>query len=339
MTRLLLADRVKGRGDSFLAPLIPALQRHFDVRFVSIGPGDDLARAIAWADIIWLEWCWDHAVWATRSGLLAGKPCILRLHSIEALQTDYPKQIDWSRVDALVTVGHDIAEITQAGCPGCRDVPMHVIANGIDLDRFAPDPERPPDRFAIGWVGHIEPKKNPMLLLQIAHHLLRQDPRYSFHVAGPFTDQRTARYLERMVGALNLGGKIRFDGQVADMPAWYADKGVLLSTTMYESFGLNIGEAMAVGAFPVIHDFPGADALWPKETLFASIEDAAALIRSARPGLYRQWVAQRYGMDRQIEAVIGMILGTAGKKKLEAAPHAFSCPRRLTQADSGAADT
>ena len=73
---------------------------------------------------------------------------------------------------------------------------------------------------------------------------------------------------------------MRFDGAITDMPAWYADKGVLLSTSMYESFGLNIGEAMAVGAFPVVHDFPGADGLWPEECLFASIEQAVALIRS-----------------------------------------------------------
>ena len=68
------------------------------------------------------------------------------------------------------------------------------------------------------------------------------------------------------------------------MPGWYADKGVLLSTSMYESFGLNIGEAMAVGAFPVVHDFPGADRLWPEECLFASIDDAVALIRSSSAG-------------------------------------------------------
>ena len=76
---------------------------------------------------------------------------------------------------------------------------------------------------------------------------------------------------------------------------------------MYESFGLNIGEAMAVGAFPVIHDFPGADSLWPEECLFASIEEACALIRSGRPGLYRDWVDARYSLERQADAVLGLI--------------------------------
>jgi glycosyltransferase involved in cell wall biosynthesis len=307
MARLLLADRVKGLADSFLAPLLPTLARHHDTRFVCLGPGEALAEAIRWADIVWLEWCWDHAVWATTSTLLAGKRCVLRLHSIEALQTNYPAQVDWRAVDRLVTVGGDIHDVLLEAFPAIAGaVPIEVIPNGIDLQRFTPGA---PDRHRVAWVGHLEPKKDPMLLLQIAHRLHRQDDRHRFFVAGSLTDLRTARYLHRMIGALGLAGVIRFDGHVADMPAWYRDKGVLLSTSMYESFGLNIGEAMAVGAFPVVHDFPGADRLWPAECLFAAIDDAVALIRSAQPGLYRDWVADRYGLDRQCEAVLRLLAG------------------------------
>ena len=302
MTRLLLADRVKTEADSFLLPLLPALKRAYDVRFIAAAPGDALADAIAWADIVWLEWCWDHAVWATQSGLLRGKPCVVRLHSIEALQTDFPGRVDWSEVDRLVTVSDDVAETLRARFPA---VPVAtVIPNGIDLDRFA---SGSPDRFRVAWVGHLEPKKNPMLLLQIAHRLHSLDPRFSFHVAGAFTDLRTTRYLRQMMPALGLGGVVTFDGPIGDMPAWYADKGVLLSTSMYESFGMNIGEAMAVGAFPVVHAFPGADRIWPRECLFASVDDAAALIRAARPGLYRGWVGDRYGLDRQADAVLRLL--------------------------------
>jgi glycosyltransferase involved in cell wall biosynthesis len=307
-TRLLLAERVKRQEDTFLAPLIPALSARYDVRLVTYGPGRDLADAIAWSDVVWLEWCWDHAVWATRTDVLAGRPCILRLHSIEALQTDYPARVDWSRITCLTTVGEDIAAVLLERCPATRTVPLRIIANGIDLDRFRPGA---PDRFQIGWVGHVEPKKNPMLMVQIAHQLRRLDPRYTIAVAGALTDLRTARYLQRMIARLGLGDMIRFDGPVADMPAWYRDKGILLSTTMYESFGLNIAEAMAVGAFPVIHDFPGADLLWPHECLFAGIDDAVCLIRAGRPGLYRDWVADRYDLERQSAAVLDMVAEVA----------------------------
>jgi glycosyltransferase involved in cell wall biosynthesis len=305
LPRLLLADRVKTAQDSFLLPLLPALRRHYDVRFVSAPAGPSLAQAIADTDIVWLEWCWDHAVWATTSGVLDGRPCILRLHSIEALQTDFPARVDWSQVHRLVLVGGDIAEVLTSRFPAIATaVPMVQIANGIDLARFAPGA---PERFRVGWVGHVEPKKNPALLLQIAHRLRRQDPRYTFHAAGAFTDLRTLRYLEQQIPALDLCGALRFDGPVADMPAWYADKGVLLSTSLYESFGMAIGEAMAVGAFPVVHGLPGAELLWPPECLFAAIDDGVALIRSARPGLYRDWVAERYSLAQQEAAVLRLL--------------------------------
>ncbi len=302
MTRLLLADRIKTEADSFLAPLLPALRDRFDVRFTTHGPGKALAAEIAWADIVWLEWCWDHAVWATRSGVLGGRPCVVRLHSIEALQTDFPAQVDWGQVTRLVTVSDDIAAPLAHRVPAIPK-PL-IIPNGIDLARF---PLGTPSRFRIAWVGHIEPKKNPMLLLQIAHRLHQVDPRFTVHVAGAFTDLRTLRYVRQMVPLLGLDGVVRFEGHIADMPAWYADKGVLLSTSMYESFGMNIGEAMATGAFPVVHAFPGADRLWPPECLFAGTDEAVSLIRSARPGLYRGWVSEFYSLDRQASAITGLL--------------------------------
>lgn len=301
--RLLLADRVKSRTDSFLGPLMPALECHYDVRFTNAGPGDSLGEAIAWADIVWLEWCWDHAVWATRHAIPAGKPCIVRLHSIEALQTNYPAQMDWSRVTMLITVAEDITDVLRSGFPSVS-CPVDIIPNGIDTARFRPGT---PDRSRIAWVGHLEPKKNPMLLMQIAYQLHQQNPGCLFYVAGAFTDLRTARYLRQMQAALGLAGVVHFDGHVADIPAWYADKGVILSTSMYESFGMNIGEAMATGAFPVVHDFPGATTLWPPECLFASLDEAINLIQSARPGLFRDWVEDRYGLARQVDRVLDVI--------------------------------
>jgi glycosyltransferase involved in cell wall biosynthesis len=310
MPRLLLADRVKGREDSFLAPLLPALEKHYETRFVTAGPGEDLAAAIAWADIVWLEWCWDHAVWATRNVIPPGKPCIVRLHSIEALQTNYPAQMDWRRVTRLITVAEDITEVLLTSFPAiAATVPIQVIPNGVDMERFR---SGQPNRFHIGWVGHLEPKKNPMLMMQIAHRVFQRDPRFSFHIAGAFTDARTARYLKQMQSALGLAGVVHFDLHVTNMPEWYADKGVLLSTSMYESFGMNIGEAMAVGAFPVVHAFPGADRLWPTECLFTSIDDAVALIQAGRPALYREWVAERYGLDRQVDRVLALLKEVSG---------------------------
>lgn len=310
MRRLLLADRIKGRADSFLAPLIPALEREWEVRFVSLPPGPALAEAIAWCDVLWLEWAWDHAVWVTREGIAAGRPTILRLHSVEALNTDFPARIDWSRVDRLITVGPDIADVIRARVPGAEPI---VIPNGVDRARFRMNA---PDARRVAWVGHIEPKKNPMLLLQIAARLAAT---HEFHVAGPFTDERTRRYVHHLAATMGLGRCLHLHGNVADMPAFLADKGVILSTSMYESFGLNIAEGMACGLAPVIHDFPGADRLWPPEALFASVDEAVALIRAAEPGEHwREWVG-RYDLVWQVEGTCNVLA------ELCPAPHQGAC--------------
>jgi len=64
---------------------------------------------------------------------------------------------------------------------------------------------------------------------------------------------------------------------------------------------------MALGAFPVVHEFPGAETLWPVECQFAGIDAAVALIRAARPGLYRGWVAERYGLAQQVATILALL--------------------------------
>ena len=44
LPRLLLADRIKDRAGSFLAPLMPALARHYDLRFTTAGGRVETAR-------------------------------------------------------------------------------------------------------------------------------------------------------------------------------------------------------------------------------------------------------------------------------------------------------
>lgn len=189
MAELLLADRIKGRDDSFLAPLIPALERQHEVRFIRAAPGPRLAEAIAWADIVWLEWCWDHAVWATTSDCLAGKKCVIRLHSIEALQTSFPAEVNWSRVNRLITVGEDITGILLANTPCIGEhLRPDIIPNGIDLDRFAAGSG---DRHLIAWVGHLEPKKIPCCCCRSPTHC--NAPIHAMWCTSPAPSQTCAR--------------------------------------------------------------------------------------------------------------------------------------------------
>lgn len=307
--RLVFFDALKSRDTSFLRDIMAALEPDYDIRFSNAREGDEMVELISWADIVWLEWCLEPAVWATRNVDMRaqGKKVIVRLHSTEVIDGRFPHQVRWDAVDHLIFVSEDIHDELLKQMPRLsRRVQHSVIANGIDCDRFLPAAEGGDPR-RIAWVGDVAMKKNPMLALQILRRLVDIDPAYHLHVAGEVICARTARYLDHLVAAMGLEQSISFYGRVADIETWYRDKGVLLSTTLYESFGMNIGEAMASGCWPVVHDYPGAAKTWPAETLFATVDQAVARIRQARPNAYRSFVAERYSVGRQIEAVRGLL--------------------------------
>ncbi len=309
--RIAFIDALKSQDVSFLGDIMAFLKPDYDIRFTNSREQAVLVEDISWADIVWLEWCLEPAVWATNALDMRsdGKKVIVRLHSTEVIDGRFPHRVKWEAVDHLIFVSEDIRDELLKQMPGLPQRVSHsVIANGIDCDRFAPaagagDPHR------IAWVGDVAMKQNPMLSLQILRRLVDVDPDYHLHVAGEVICPRTARYLDHLAGEMDLGRSISFYGRIADIDAWYRDKGVLLSTTLYESFGMNIGEAMASGCWPVVHNYPGASKTWPAETLFATVDQAVARIREARANSYRSFVIDRYSVARQAQAVRRLLGG------------------------------
>jgi FkbM family methyltransferase len=311
--RIAIFDPINPRERSFMRPLAAHLEDAWQVDFHHPGAVDEVARAARDCDVLWFEWCAPLAAHATSHMDLLGKKVIVRLHLFEAPYTNYPNEVFWGNVDHLVLVCHDMVEVVRARRADItRQTDVRVIYNAIECARFAN--ASPKIMTDIAWVGRAELKKNPAMFLQILAKLKALDPAYRLHVAGPITEPVFTRYLNHMATKLGLSGHLLFYGHVDDMPAWFRDKGVLLSTTLYESFGLNIGEAMAAGAFPVIHDFPGADELWPRECLFSTVDEAVELICGARPGQYVDYVRERYDAPLQFAAVDALLAEPNRKK-------------------------
>jgi glycosyltransferase involved in cell wall biosynthesis/SAM-dependent methyltransferase len=307
--RIAFLDVLKPQDISFLRDIIAFLEPDYDIRFLNSRQEAAMIDAISWADIVWLEWCLEHAVWATNNLDMRrhGKKVIVRLHSTEVIDGRCPHQMNWAAVDHLIFVSEDIRDELLKQMPDLpRRVQHSVISNGIDCDRFAPGPTAGNPR-RIGWVGDVAMKKNPMLALQIQRRLVDIDPTYHLHVAGDVICPRTARYLDHLVSVMDLGNSITFYGRIADIDKWYQDKGVLLSTTLYESFGMNIGEAMASGCWPVVHNFPGAAKTWPAECLFATVDQAVERILQVQANSYRTFVLDHYSLTRQQQAVRNLL--------------------------------
>jgi len=294
--------------DQFIDPIIEGLSGNYITKKFIIRNQQDIYNAIDWADIIWLEWCNQTAIIGTNYEGIKGKKVIIRLHSYEIF-TDFPKQINWLVVNRLILVAPHIREILKIFIPDIEEkVKIEIVSNGIDLDSTHWKKVQP--GYNISWVGFINYKKNPQMALQILKKLADIDKRYKLHVAGSFQDLRYKIYLEYMVKEMGLQDNVKFYGWIDDMEKFWEDKNYLLHTSIHESFGYGIFEAMARGIKPVIHNFRGAKELYPKNVIFNTIDEATNKIISKdyNSNEYRNWIIEKeWTLEKQLRQIKDII--------------------------------
>ena len=118
--------------------------------------------------------------------------------------------------------------------------------------------------------------KNPAFVLQCMQKLHYIDPDYRLFFGGEFADAALEHYLKHMVDALDLRDVVFFDPPAAeqeDVRFWLEDKHYIVSTSIVESQSMGLLEGMACGLKPVVHNFPGADQVFPSEFLFNISEE------------------------------------------------------------------
>lgn len=158
-------------------------------------------------------------------------------------------------VSAFVAVSEPTAEVARAGGE-CARARLHVVPNGIDLDRFRPDAEArravreelgiPEDAFVVGTVGRLYVEKGHEFLIRSLAPVLGD----RFHLVitgeGPERDNLTAQ-----VAALAHPRSVHLTGNRRDVPRVLAALDVFTLTSKSEGLPLVIPEAMAAG-LPVV---------------------------------------------------------------------------------------
>ena len=295
-----------GPGDTFIKPIIEHFEKGHDIERFTGKTKDELEGLMNWSDVSFFEWCDPLVIHASQMPATCHKVC--RLHSYEAF-TDYPRHVNWDAIDDLIFVAPHIRDITLQQWPGIKgSVNIHIVSNGVDLDKYTFRGRKRGKNLA--YIGYINSKKNPSLLLQCMRRLVDLGTGFKLHVAGKHQDLRLQLYWEHMVKALGLEGNIVFHGWIDDMDAWLEDKHFAVCTSYLESFNYGLAEAMSTGMKPLIHNFVGAEYLYAKKWLFSSVGDFVkqVLMDDYNPKEYRAYIELNYSREKQLEALEEIIL-------------------------------
>jgi CDP-glycerol glycerophosphotransferase (TagB/SpsB family) len=334
LTKKKIVFFVKDGMNNFFEDIIMRLDGEYWTRKISVTDIAQLETGMEWADICWFEWCDDIIASASAMPVCRNKKVICRLHRYEAF-TRYPARVIWESVDKLVIVTPHLKELLEKNFPGIsKRVDIVVIENGVDLDRYSF--KKRDAGCNIAMVGYLHSRKNPVMLLQIIKKLVETDKRYKLFIAGRFQEQLLRLYWEYQVIRMGLSDNVIFDGWQRDISSWLEDKNYLLSTSIHESFGYGIAEAMARGIKPVIHDFLNADEIWDKRFLFNTVDEAVDMILddSYDSEAYRDFIKSRFNLDDKVAEIRKLLSelmekDSPGTSAADMAPAQFSRKKDL----------
>ena len=141
-----------------------------------------------------------------------------------------------------------------------RRVPISVIHNAVDLERFQPNSEsRREIRHALGLtekdrvvgiVGHLTPTKGQLELIEAFAAISRETPEAVLLVIGESLFNRGDDYLKSLRRAASLCAgtdRVRFLGARDDVPALMRGLDLLVVNSHTEAFALTVLEGLATG--------------------------------------------------------------------------------------------
>jgi hypothetical protein len=117
------------------------------------------------------------------------------------------------------------------------------------------------------------------------------------------------QYTRHMVQTLGLADAVSFEPYPSDLNAWLGDKHFVVSSGIGESQIESLLTGMACGLKPIVHNFPGAQRLFPSKHLFNIAEEfcECALGHEYDPNGYRRFVEERYPIREQLRQIDGIL--------------------------------
>lgn len=313
--KIKLAFFVKMGLDSFLGDIIEGLSQEYEIKKIITTEYKQIEDGMQWADICWFEWCDELISYGSKLELAKEKKIICRLHSYEAF-TDYINNVNWSNVNRLIVVCEHIKSFIVKSFNIDEKI-ISIIPNGINEKKWK-FKERD-DGFNIAYVGYINYKKGPMLLLHTFKAIYEKDHRYKLYIAGIFQDNRYVLYYNQMIHEFGLENNVIYEGWQNDLDTWLEDKNAILCTSVLESQNMSVMQAMCKGIKPIIHNFVGARVIYPSQYVWNTITEAVEMIsdKNYTSKVYRAFIKERYSLNDQLIKIKDLLTSLPEKRPKE----------------------
>lgn len=138
---------------------------------------------------------------------------------------------------------------------------IHIVPNGIDTERFKPDPKLrhrqrvewglTDEQIAVGVLARLDPMKGHKIFLDAAARLTERHPDMRFVVIGAGPEEGG---LKQYAAELCLASKMTFTGPIDNPEAALNALDICCSPSVSEGFSNSIAESMACGVPCVVTD-------------------------------------------------------------------------------------
>ena len=325
---------IAGHDLKFIKGAEPALERYFSVDYDEWESErqQDANRSLEllrWADFVWVEWMTRASVWYSRN-VSPSQPLLIRCHFYE-LTRDDGFEIDQGRVSAFITIAVHTYEdlIDRFNLPRSK---VRLIPNFYNTSGYAKAAVSDDRRFRLALVGSVPRRKGYARALQLLERLRRVDGRYTLTVMGKQhtdfdwvandpTERAYYGACDRYIEEHDLGAAVSFEGWV-DTRAELSSFGFVLSMSDFEGSHVAPGEAFCAGSFGLFLPWLGCEYVYPKESIFRSVDDMAEFVlRSdpssdkARPLLEgaKEFLAANQDIDIFVDEVRQLVVEFGGK--------------------------
>ena len=169
-------------------------------------------------------------------------------------------------VSGLIAVSRDVRSHLLKNTPGLNPEKVHVIYNGVDLDRYKSGNDATsrdeflgelgisPSQTVVAAIGRLDPIKNLPMLIDVSEEVVARIPDVAFLIAG---DGAQRDMLEAQVRRRGLEDAFTFAGFVEDVPRMLGAVDVVSHTSRSEGVPNVLLEAMAAGKPIVATDVGG----------------------------------------------------------------------------------